>query len=580
MINFNFQPGIFVIALSILLFQTIFAQGVGINSTGANPDPSAGLDVNFNDKGFLLPRMTSAQRDSILNPAEGLQIYNLTTKCFEAFYGVFWQRLHCGCSVAPSDLHYSDNGPLTYCVNQSIPLNLPSTQGGNPSSYTVTPVLPAGLFLNLSDGQISGTPLLGSTSAPYLVTASNACGSVTRTLDIEVVSAPNTPTAISGPGIPTFNTVATYSISAVLGATSYVWAVPSGWTINSGQGTTTINVTVGSNSDTISVTASNVCGVSAQSTKAVTFWRPIAATGGTITNYTANGSNGVNGVQYRVHSFSSVGSSFFDVTDAGTDGQVEYVIVGGGGGGGFDFGGGGGGGGYRASVIGELSGRNSVAEPLVVVSSQTYTVIVGGGGVGGFDNNQSTNGGNSSVFGIIALGGGGGANGSGARAYGPPKIGGCGGGGGGWFTNNQAGGAVGTPSQGFDGGAGIQPQSTSSPYGGGGGGGAGQQGQSSPNNNTAGKGGDGLPSMITGTLVYRSGGGGGGTYPSTANAGPGGIGGGANGASGINVNGQSALPNTGGGGGGNSGGGGVNTFGGNGGSGIVIIRYPLVNPNP
>jgi len=569
---------LYALVISIFLAQVVHAQGIGINETGADPHPSAGLDVNFNNKGFVLPRLTSSQRDAIQNPVEGLQIYNSTTQCFEAFYGTFWQSIHCGCSIAPLNLVYTDNGPITYCLNQNVELNSPATEGGSPSSYTVSPALPAGLFLNTTTGQITGSPAAEIAASNYTFSASNACGSTTRVLTIGVNTLPSVPSAITGPSSPTFNTSVNYSTDAVSGASSYTWTVPGDWTISSGQGTTSINVTVGENSGNVSVTASNTCGISTEATAAVTSWRPITANGGAITNYTADGTNGLNGVQYRVHSFTTVGSSNLNVTDPGTDGLVDYLIVAGGGGGGFDFGGGGGAGGYRSSVMGEFSGRNTSPEPQFIVEEQSYTVSVGAGGNGGFSNDQSTNGQNSSFFGIVATGGGGGANGSGPRAYGPPKIGGSGGGGGGW-DQNQVSGAAGLSNEGFDGGAGVQSNSTSSPYGAGGGGGAGQNGLSSPNNNSAGKGGDGIPSRITGIMVYRAGGGGGGTYPSTAVGGSGGLGGGGNGASGININGQNGSPNTGGGGGGNSGGGGTNTFGGAGGSGIVIVRYPITNPN-
>ncbi len=54
-----------------------------------------------------------------------------------------------------------------------------------------------------------------------------------------------------------------YSIVAMPGATSYTWSVPSGSTINSGQGTISINMTAGSTSGTIAVTATYTCGTSA-----------------------------------------------------------------------------------------------------------------------------------------------------------------------------------------------------------------------------------------------------------------------------------------------------------------------------
>lgn len=52
----------------------------------------------------------------------------------------------------------------------------------------------------------------------------------------------------------------TYSISPVAGATSYVWSVPGGSTINSGQGTTAIGITSGSTSGNVSVYAVFPCG--------------------------------------------------------------------------------------------------------------------------------------------------------------------------------------------------------------------------------------------------------------------------------------------------------------------------------
>ena len=56
-------------------------NNVGINATGANPHPSAALDVDANDKGVLIPRLTTAQRLSIANPANGLLVYDTDEKC-------------------------------------------------------------------------------------------------------------------------------------------------------------------------------------------------------------------------------------------------------------------------------------------------------------------------------------------------------------------------------------------------------------------------------------------------------------------------------------------------------------------
>ena len=61
-----------------------------------------------------------------------------------------------------------------------------------------------------------------------------------------------------------------YSIASMVGATSYTWTVPAGTTINSGQGTTAINITAGSISGNISVTATFPCGTSSPTTFSLT----------------------------------------------------------------------------------------------------------------------------------------------------------------------------------------------------------------------------------------------------------------------------------------------------------------------
>lgn len=83
--------------------------------------------------------------------------------------------------------------------------------------------------------------------------------------------APAMPGVISGSATAFCPTdVANFSIDTVAGATSYTWATPSGVTINSGQGTTSINVIFQNNTcwagNNITVTASNGFGTSAAQT--------------------------------------------------------------------------------------------------------------------------------------------------------------------------------------------------------------------------------------------------------------------------------------------------------------------------
>ncbi|MEN9399125.1 MAG: hypothetical protein RL632_226 [Bacteroidota bacterium] len=71
-------------ATCLVVSQTIFAQnnvGIGTNT----PDPSAIVDMSASDKGMLVPRMTSAQRTAIVNPAEALLVYDTDVECYFYF---------------------------------------------------------------------------------------------------------------------------------------------------------------------------------------------------------------------------------------------------------------------------------------------------------------------------------------------------------------------------------------------------------------------------------------------------------------------------------------------------------------
>jgi hypothetical protein len=274
----------------------------------------------------------------------------------------------------------------------------------------------------------------------------------------------------------------------------------------------------------------------------------VEATGGTIVD------TEVGGIAYRIHTFTTPGSSTFTVTKGG---EVEYLIVAGGGGGGRDNGGGGGAGGLLTGFI--------------TVTSQTYDITVGDGGLQFNVNFRGFQGGNSSAFGLTAIGGGGGGGGdsggsqSGTDFANSQLAGGSGGSGGGGASEggNGAGGA-GTAGQGNAGGAGLLGS-------GGGGGGAGEVGKAATAANSPGNGGNGISSIISGTLVHYAGGGGGAPENSQTmlpGSGLGGLGGGGRGNNPGEI-GFNGARNTGGGGGGAQ----VSQNAGNGGSGIVILRY-------
>ena len=258
-------------------------------------------------------------------------------------------------------------------------------------------------------------------------------------------------------------------------------------------------------------------------------------TGGTVTTHGS----------YRVHSFTNTGNTNFVVNTAGT---VDMLIVAGGGGGGCGINGAGGGAGGMLQLASQS------------VTDQTYTVTVGAGGAGGPANSSNTtfaaNGGNSSVSGgfTVAVGGGGGAN----NARSNSQVSSAGGSAGGFGIGGSSGSA--TAGQGNAGGG------LGGTNGVAGGGGAGEAGGTDGIRS----GGDGLENnWRTGSNVFYAGGGSGAEDSNRATV-DGGQGGGGHGIA-TNSDGDNGDANTGGGGGGA----GENAArtGGNGGSGIVVIRY-------
>src|SRR5574343_182349 len=73
------------ITLVVALFFTqnlAKSQNVGINATGANPDATAGLDINFSNKGLLIPRVALTATNAagpITTPTTSLLVYNTAT---------------------------------------------------------------------------------------------------------------------------------------------------------------------------------------------------------------------------------------------------------------------------------------------------------------------------------------------------------------------------------------------------------------------------------------------------------------------------------------------------------------------
>ncbi|MBC7935822.1 MAG: hypothetical protein H7Y86_10775 [Rhizobacter sp.] len=96
----------FLLAIAASTFST--AQNVGIGTTTLQA--SALLEIKSSTGGLLLPRMSNTNRNNILNPPEGLTIFNTSFSRFEQYNGTAWK------SFLNNDF-WSRNGNYIYTFN-------------------------------------------------------------------------------------------------------------------------------------------------------------------------------------------------------------------------------------------------------------------------------------------------------------------------------------------------------------------------------------------------------------------------------------------------------------------------------
>ena len=527
-------------------------------------------------------------------------------------------------SVNPSTTSVNEGSSVTFNISTT---NLPD---GTTLYYTLNTVSGTVDASDFSSGSLSGSVTVNSSAASVAYTLSSdlsvgegdeqfqlqlrtgsISGTVVATSPTVTISDSSRITYAVSPSVSsitegssvTFNvttlnvsngTTLYYSINQVSGTIT-----ASDFTTNSLTGSFTINSNSGSVTLTASTTATNEGSESFQfQVRTVSTSGTVVATSTTVTitepavSITTSGAITSDTGGYRYHVYTGPGSFTINST---SQISVDYLVVAGGGGGNA-YGGGGGAGGFRNGT------------GLVLTGPSPFPISVGAGGA-----YNATISGSASVFSsITSTGGGGGGSPSG-------NPGGSGGGGGASYGATNAGPFPGgsgnsnnyTPPEGNPGGAGIYyANSSTTVYGGwhGGGGGAGTAGGNG-SYSTGGNGGQGASSPLGSAMGYGSpsgwfaaGGGGIGagvdtTLPSSTpiynigSGGSGGFGGGGQGGSSVyyyaqapngifyynpiyRVGGNGAT-NTGSGGGGGwpDPGAGISYAQGNGGSGIVIIRY-------
>ena len=154
-----------LVLLLIMILGThisVSAQ-VGINGDGSSADASSMLDVKATDKGMLIPRLTSTQRDNISSPATGLMIYNSTNSQFEFYDGSSWGGVASytrNNSTISANTTLTGTDDLTAHITGAYDIYLPASPAQGQTITLITDNASARVYGNgntLRDGTWTGT---------------------------------------------------------------------------------------------------------------------------------------------------------------------------------------------------------------------------------------------------------------------------------------------------------------------------------------------------------------------------------------------------------------------------------------
>ncbi len=269
-------------------------------STSSNSPQCSGSAVNVTaiPAGGTLPYTFSWAGPGAFNAITQNLAFNPVTNANAGTYTLILTDFK-GCTATANTTIVVNNVPA-----QPVAINgNTAVCGGISNIYSVAPVptatsyswtlpsTPAGWSGSSATASISATAPNAPGTGAISVTALNGCGaSPAQTLNVSVITIPATPGVIVGTTTVCGGISQLYSITPVAQATSYTWAVPSGWSAPSPSATnyfinSTPPTTIGAGNGNIIVSASNSCGTSGTFTLPVTVTNipalPGVITGGT-----------------------------------------------------------------------------------------------------------------------------------------------------------------------------------------------------------------------------------------------------------------------------------------------------------
>lgn len=208
----TFKAGI--IGTALLLLSGLTAQGVLVGTQGQNPHPSATFEVRSNTGGFLPPVMSTADRNAIPSPANGLLIFNSNTRCLEIFLQLQgWTPISCDCPNPPSAQFTTNTSSIG--MGGSIQFNVSSPSAGVSYNWAFPGGTPSSASGSSTTASFS-TP--GTYTATLVATDALGCTDSSSTV-ITVTSCPPI-----GNNTVTFNATQTTAQNGNI----QTWTVPAG----------------------------------------------------------------------------------------------------------------------------------------------------------------------------------------------------------------------------------------------------------------------------------------------------------------------------------------------------------------
>lgn len=210
---------------------SVFVDGIGGGSVAA----SAMFQVDSTTKGFLIPRMTTAEKNAIAAPATSLLVYDLTVGAYYTYIGG-WVTLAAGGGGAPSSATYITQTPNSgLSAEQALSLLSTGFMFVTTTTGVVSSVGSTGSGnVVLATSPTIATPTIAklanlTTNGRVRTTGGDGTLGVVNTATLSLAASGGFPSAVSGCALAKFtsasNAVNTYRMGFTDAVTQYAeWA--------------------------------------------------------------------------------------------------------------------------------------------------------------------------------------------------------------------------------------------------------------------------------------------------------------------------------------------------------------------